>query len=238
MNLVYLKSTDPYYNLAVEEYLFARSREEYLLFYVNAPSVVLGYNQCVQNEVDQEFCKYEQINVVRRSSGGGAVYHDEGNLNFSFISNAETDLLSDVFLHPVVKWFDALGVKLRIGKRKDLWLESGKKVCGTATKVSKGRVVNHGTLLIAANLNHLHLSLSPGVTNNLVKATKSVRSETANILHEFNGSITGFDEFRELLFGQVLKYYGLTAFTEPEVDEVIVAEIQQKIMDNNYLFRK
>lgn len=240
MILVHLTSTDPFYNLALEEYLFANSVEEYLLFYVNAPCVVLGYNQSVQNEVNQEYCNGSQIKVVRRSSGGGAVYHDEGNLNFSFISNAtnHADILSEAFLHPVVDWFDALGIQLQIGSRKDLWLKSGKKVCGTASKVKKKRVLNHGTLLISADLRQLKLSLMPEFTDNTVKATKSVRSETANILPEFNVENTNPEEFMRQLFGQVLRYYDQKCFSEPDIDEVLVHEIRQKLVDASFVYRK
>jgi lipoate-protein ligase A len=101
MKIIQSLSNSPIYNLALEEYLFSEFQDDFLLFYVNDKSVIVGSNQSVRNEVNLEFCKANNIQLVRRKSGGGAVFHDLGNLNFSFIRNKCTDkntLSGDFFL--------------------------------------------------------------------------------------------------------------------------------------------
>jgi len=184
MKIIQSHSLSVTYNLAFEEYLFTEFQEDFLLFYVNDKSVVLGSNQSVRNEVNVDFCKANNIQLVRRKSGGGAVFHDLGNLNFSFIGtkNEHKNLLSGDFLLPVITWLNELGVVAKMGERKDLWLPDGYKITGTASHISKNRELHHGTLLVDANLELLQQALFVQTVDNSVKATASVRSKTKNII--------------------------------------------------------
>jgi len=171
------------FNLALEEYLFLESQVDILLFYINQPTVIIGYNQAVENEVNIEFCKSNGISIIRRKSGGGAVYHDYGNLNFSFISNrlATKNVLGKDFLIPIVSVLKQLGVTAEVGQRKDLWLLHAHKISGTASQITKNRELHHGTLLYDANLEWLSSALQVTQKNSTVKATQSVSSPVVNI---------------------------------------------------------
>jgi lipoate-protein ligase A len=183
MQVVFSPYTIPEFNLAAEEYFFSANCEEYLFLYVNKPSVIIGSNQAVANEADMDFCSANGIPIVRRLSGGGAVYHDEGNLNYCFIFNREKGIspLSPHFLHPVVFALNFMGIPVKIGKRKDLWLADGHKISGTASHVSRGRELHHGTLLYDVDLEQLQKSLTPPFEITCKKATPSVPSPVKNI---------------------------------------------------------
>lgn len=180
MNIVVSHSNTPAFNLAAEEYLFSREGEDYLLLYRNQPSVIIGSNQAVLNEVNPDFCIENDIRIVRRLSGGGAVYHDLGNFNYSFIHGKSETPLSARFLDPVVQALHAMGIPVEVRKRKDLWL--GKyKISGTASHLSRGRELHHGTLLYDADLRMLEYALRSENRNLITKATASVISPVCNI---------------------------------------------------------
>lgn len=149
----------PAWNLAAEEYLL-QGGDECLLLYVNGPSVVLGRNQDRGSEVDEAWCAAHAVTVVRRMSGGGAVYHDKGNLNYCFVGNRQAgrSALDGSFLTPVIEILASLGLSVSRGERKDLWID-GAKVSGTATHVTKTRELHHGTLLYDTDLEALHRAL-------------------------------------------------------------------------------
>lgn len=180
MNIILSDSTSPTFNLAAEEYLFSETGEDFLLLYINEPSVIIGSNQAVLNEVDQDFCIEHNIRIVRRLSGGGAVYHDMGNLNYSFIHGKTGEPLSARFLDPVVETLSAFDIPVEVRKRKDLWLE-GYKISGTASHLSKGREMHHGTLLYDTDLDMLQKALSAEKRDLVRKATASVPSPVRNI---------------------------------------------------------
>ena len=183
MQIIFSPYIIPEFNLAAEEYFFSADRDEYLFLYVNKASVIIGSNQVVTNEVDVDFCRVNGISIVRRLSGGGAVYHDEGNLNYCFIFNKKqgSSLLSSDFLQPVVSSLNFMGIPVEIGKRKDLWLADGHKVSGTASHVSRGRELHHGTLLYDVDLDRLQKSLTPHAEIHRYKATPSVPSPVKNL---------------------------------------------------------
>jgi lipoate-protein ligase A len=183
MQIIHSTSNSPTFNLAAEEYLFAQRKDDFLFLYVNEPSVIIGCNQAIGNEVDLEFCAENDIQIIRRMSGGGAVFHDFGNLNFCFISNKieGKSSLSDEFLQPIVDILTDLGVPVEIGKRKDLWLKSEFKITGTASHVAKNRELHHGTLLYDTNLEMLEKALSSNQKDERVKAIASVRSTVKNL---------------------------------------------------------
>ena len=183
MELVVSEKSDPAINLALEEFLFNKTDMEYALFYVNAPSVIIGCNQVWENEVNADFCRQHAIPVYRRISGGGAVYHDYGNLNYCFISNKKGDKtdLNAEFLKPIIVSLTTFGCQPVVGKRKDLWLPDGFKFSGTASHVTANRVLHHGTLLYDTDIDKLTGALAAKKVNSAVKGIASVPSPVKNI---------------------------------------------------------
>ena len=183
MQIIHSASNSPTFNLATEEFLFSERQDDLLFLYVNEPSVIIGSNQAIRNEVDLDFCKEHGILVVRRLSGGGAVFHDFGNLNFCFISNKPEgkSSLNEEFLQPIIEVLTNFGTSVEIGKRKDLWLEGKYKISGTASHVTKNRELHHGTLLYNTNLEMLEKTLNPKTKDKSVKAIPSVPSLVKNL---------------------------------------------------------
>ncbi|SFL14879.1 lipoate--protein ligase family protein [Proteiniphilum acetatigenes] len=207
MNIILSHSTLPSFNLAAEEHFFSKTGEDFLLLYVNEPSVIIGSNQAVLNEVDQDFCIEHNIRIIRRLSGGGAVYHDTGNLNYSFIHGKTGEPLSARFLDPVVEALRALDIPVEIRKRKDLWLE-GYKISGTASHLSKGREIHHGTLLYDTDLQMLSKALNPEQRDLVRKATASIPSPVKNI-RSYLKKIKGINPEPEQFFRQFARQIGL-----------------------------
>ena len=226
MELIFSPSTISSFNLAAEEYLFSTQKECFFV-YVNEPSVIIGYNQAVVNEVDMDFCIENDIRVIRRLSGGGAVYHDLGNLNYCFISNKTDAPLSADFLLPVVHVLQKMDIPAEIGKRKDLWLPGGHKISGTASHVSKGRELHHGTLLYESNLEHLHRALNPEKRDLVAKATASVLSPVKNIgsflQEKGEKNVLSFDDFVSRFIDESMKYFNvseLTSFSASDLEAI------------------
>lgn len=188
MRLLFSTSNDPALNLAIEELLFFDEEHEYALLYVNRPAVVLGCNQVWMREVDLELCKSNSVEVLRRITGGGTVYHDGGNLNYSFIrskSGANAGITAE-FLQPIVQVLGEMGVEAVIGKRKDLWLPSGFKISGTAAHLKGDRQIQHGTLLYDANVGLLNRVLQSPYKDVEAKGIASVPSPVKNIRTHMN----------------------------------------------------
>lgn len=184
MKLILSETHDPALHLALEEYLFYNEKEEFALFYVNSPSVIIGCNQVWENEVNVDFCMQHNIPVLRRMSGGGAVFHDDGNLNYCFITNQSGvgTSLSAEFLKPVVIALTYFGFQPVVGKRKDLWLPDGYKISGTASHIAAKREMHHGTLLYNTNLEQLAGALNPVKREQKTKGIASVTSPVKNII--------------------------------------------------------
>jgi len=175
--------TDPRRNLALEEFLLrqAATAEPILLFYINQPSVIIGRNQNTLEEIDPDYVKENSIHVVRRLSGGGAVYHDLGNLNFSFITQGKGDLHDFAkFTAPVIRVLRQLGVPAELRGKSDI-AANGKKVSGNAQYASGSRMFSHGTILFDANIERMLRALNPQRRQIESKAVQSLRSFVANI---------------------------------------------------------
>jgi len=243
MKIIQSHSLSVTYNLAFEEYLFTEFQEDFLLFYVNDKSVVLGSNQSVRNEVNVDFCKANNIQLVRRKSGGGAVFHDLGNFNFSFIGtkNEHKNLLSGDFLLPVITWLNELGVVAKMGERKDLWLPDGYKITGTASHISKNRELHHGTLLVDANLELLQQALFVQTVDNSVKATASVRSKTKNIIAYLQeNELVSFSAalFVKKIIYTAEKYYHTTALSSADFDQEEILKLEKNYKSDVWTFKK
>ncbi|MEO6209563.1 MAG: lipoate--protein ligase [Gemmatimonadaceae bacterium] len=199
--------TDARLNLALEEHIL-RNRmadDDLLLFYVNAPAIIIGRNQNTIEEINSEVVDARGIRVVRRVSGGGAVYHDLGNLNFSFMTR---DVIArfnryDLFNKPVVEVLRELGVPAEIGGRNDI-LADGRKISGNAQFATAGKMFSHGTLLLDSNLDDVTAALKPKPGKVESKGVKSIRSRVANISEFLREPITVSelrDRILERLFG-------------------------------------
>ncbi|MEH7333686.1 lipoate--protein ligase [Neobacillus drentensis] len=196
--------TDPRINLAIEEYALKNLdiNETYLLFYINEPSIIIGKNQNTIEEINTEYVEGNGIHVVRRLSGGGAVYHDLGNLNFSFITKDDGESFHNFrkFTEPVIKALQKLGVNAELSGRNDIEVE-GRKISGNAQFSTKGRMFSHGTLLFDSEMDHVVSALKVKKDKIESKGIKSVRSRVANISEYLTEKIT-IEEFRSL----ILKY--------------------------------
>lgn len=175
---------DPHVNLAIEEHLLRNFRIEsdIFLLYVNEPSVIIGRNQNVFEELNHDFVTDNHIHVVRRLSGGGTVYHDLGNLNFSYITDSEGQNIANFrnFTSPIIDALDRLGVKAELGKRNEI-LVDGYKVSGNAQYIAGKRMVSHGTLLYNTNLAQMEQALKVKRYFIKSKSIKSIPSPVANI---------------------------------------------------------
>ena len=199
--------TDPHVNLAIEEYALRHldPAYTYLLFYVNEPSVIIGRNQNALEEIDQGYVKERGIHVVRRLSGGGAVYHDGGNLNFSFITDYGADRLHnfDLFTEPVVRVLNEMGAPAELRGRNDLVVD-GRKVSGNAQYSTPRRMFSHGTLLLNSDLDEVSNVLRVGKSKVESKGHASVRSRVANIV-EYAEREVDVPAFRERLLRGIFR---------------------------------
>ena len=175
---------DPVMNLAIEEYALKHLPRDtdYLLFYVNGPSIIIGKNQNTIEEVNKAYVEEHALPVVRRLSGGGAVYHDLGNLNFSFIMNDDGHSFANFekFTKPVVKALQEIGVEAVLRGRNDL-VVGERKISGNAQYAWNGRMFHHGTLMFDLNVENLVQSLNVKQEKIISKGIQSVRSRVANI---------------------------------------------------------
>lgn len=176
--------TDPKLNLALEEYALRNfsNHSDYLLFYINEPSIIIGRNQNTLGEINLDYVEENNIHVVRRISGGGAVYHDFGNLNFSFMTNYDYNKLNNFkqFTAPIVKILNELGVPAEMKGRNDI-MAKDKKISGNAQFSSVKRMISHGTLLFDTDLSEVTKALNVKMTKIQSKGHKSARSRVANI---------------------------------------------------------
>jgi lipoate-protein ligase A len=192
--------TDPRLNLAIEEHLLRNVSvaEPILLFYINEPSVIIGRNQNTLEEIDPDYVRANHIHVVRRLSGGGAVYHDLGNLNFSFVTPGREGLHNFArFTGPVVKVLRQLGVDAELRGKSDIFAQ-GKKISGNAQYSTPARMFSHGTLLFDTGLEQMLKALNPRQVMIESKAVQSIRNFVTNI-RELLAEERDIHEFRQLL---------------------------------------
>ncbi|SFB96013.1 lipoate-protein ligase A [Bacillus sp. OV322] len=199
--------TDPQINLAIEEYALKNLdiNETYLLFYINEPSIIIGKNQNTIEEINTDYVEKHGIKVVRRLSGGGAVYHDLENLNFSFITKDDGESFHNFlkFTEPVIKALGKLGIHAELSGRNDI-LAEGKKISGNAQFSIKGRMFSHGTLLYNSDMNHVVSALKVKKDKIESKGIKSIRSRVTNIADLMENPIT-IEEFRSLLLRYIFE---------------------------------
>lgn len=193
-------STDPYYNLAFEEYVLKNFKDDdYFILWQNDNTIVFGVNQNPLEEIIIEKAEEEDVNIVRRTTGGGTVYHDLGNLNFSYITDwdEKQEHWYKLFLTPIVEAFAKIDIKIDINGRNDLTIQ-GKKISGNAQRLLDGRILHHGTLLVNSDLNKISRYLNVSKDKIESKGIKSVRSRVANI-NDFTDHDIDIDCVKRLL---------------------------------------
>ena len=226
---IQVDTTDPAFNLALEEYVFESLSKDYNYFILwqNASTVVVGRHQNTFNEVDEAFIRENNITVVRRLSGGGAVYHDLGNLNFTFIQDAagkEPDL--GLFCRPVAQAIRTLGAEAEVNGRNDITV-NGMKFSGNAQYVKYGRVMHHGTLLFDSQLEVAAKALRPDPEKIKAKGVASVRSRITN-LKPLLPEGTTLEIFREALLKALFEKEQMEVYSLTHADLTAIAALKEE----------
>lgn len=228
MLCILLKNTDPYFCLAAEEYLLKNFDDDIFMLWQSKNTIVVGKHQNALGEINYPFVRENNITVARRISGGGTVFHDSGNVNFSFIKNVKSsaEISFKQFTEPVVEALAKLGIEATTSGRNDLLIE-GKKVSGNAEHVFKNRVLHHGTLLYNSDLENLGhaIKVIPGKYES--KAVQSNRSQVANISSFLKNKLE-ISEFIQFLIDVQLKKEGNSFYelkkTDLQKTDILVTE--------------
>ena len=221
------KSNKPDYNIALEEYCLKNllQHEKIFILWINEPAIIIGKHQNAFEEINADYVKKHNINVVRRISGGGAVYHDLNNLNYTIISNEEKgdDFDFKTFSQPVIDTLKELGVTAEFSGRNDILID-GKKICGNAQAYIKGRIMHHGCLLFNTELSVLAKALE--IPKDIISsnATKSVRSAVDNILPNLPNKISVEEFANKLLAHMKRKFPAMKEYTFSQQE---LAEIEK-----------
>lgn len=182
MRCIYHTSTDPYFNIATDEYIFKHIPEDCFMLWQNDNAIIIGKHQNTLAEINFDYVKEHNIHVVRRLSGGGAVYHDLGNLNFSFTKTGKDGTLMDFekYTRPILDVLNSLGVPAKFEGRNDLTIH-GKKISGNAEHIYKNKILHHGTLLFSSEMKNVSEALKINPLKYQDKAVKSVPKRVTNI---------------------------------------------------------
>lgn len=212
-------STDPRFNITLEEYALKNldSQGNCIILYQNRPSIIIGKHQNTIEEINLDYVNENNIFVVRRISGGGAVYHDLGNLNFSFHIKDEPNTLYDFkrYTRPVIDALKKMGVNAEFNSRNDLTID-GRKFSGNAQHIYKNKLLHHGTLLFDTDLDVLQYALNVSKDKIISKGIKSVRSRVTNISEHLPQPIS-IEEFRSLLLQSFIE-------NEKDIQEYVLTE--------------
>ena len=233
-------SYNPYYNLAFEEYVFLNCKDDdYLILWQNENTIVYGLNQNPLVEINKEEADKHGINLVRRSTGGGTVYHDLGNLNFSYITDYNNGEKSayEFFLSPIIDAFKSIGLEIEVKGRNDMVLD-GKKISGSAQRLKDGRILHHGTLLINSDLERIQSVLNVSREKIESKGIKSVKSRVTNI-QEYVEEPLDVARVKELIINSFKRQSSFQTCDLSQNDlECVTRLADEKYKSWNWLFAK
>ena len=201
------KTSNPAFNLATEEFLLNNKSEDCFYLYINDPSIIVGKHQNSLAEINVDYVKENNIIVIRRLSGGGAVFHDPGNLNFTFIMKEEVDKSADFrkYTQPIIDVLQSLDVDAKFEGRNDMTIK-GKKFSGNAKCYYNDKVLQHGTLLFNSTLPNLSQALKLNPLKYRDKAVKSISSRVTNITEHLNHELS-LEDFESLIINHVRTMY-------------------------------
>lgn len=234
MNFNYIesKSNDPMFNLALEEYVFdvLPKDRSYFMLWQNDNSIIVGKNQNTVEEINEDLVREKNVNVVRRLSGGGAVYHDMGNLNFTFITDSDNmkSIDMELFTKPVIATLNELGITAEMTGRNDIVID-GKKFSGNSQYIKKERVMHHGTIMFDSDLSIVPELLNVSKHKIESKGLKSVKSRITNIKEHLDKDIS-LKEFMDALKKNVFQEAQIENYEITKEDEVEI----NKIKDERY----
>lgn len=226
-------SYDPHFNLAMEQYIFDTfdKGKEYFMLWQNDNAIIVGKHQNTIQEINKEFVKENNISVVRRLSGGGAVYHDLGNLNFTFIVNNihSNNIDFSLFTIPVAQALKEIGVNAEINGRNDITIE-GKKFSGNSQYIKKGRVMHHGTIMYNSNLDLVSNSLKVSKDKIESKGVKSIKSRVTNVKDHMKNDVH-IDDFKKEIIKYMFKDEKFEEYKLTEKDIVNIKKIKEERYD-------
>jgi len=217
MLIVERPQTDPFFNIAAEEYLLKNLDEDCFMLWQNEPSIILGKHQNAMSEINLNYVRQRNIPVIRRISGGGTVYHDLGNLNFTFIRHGQKTRLVDFsrFLKPIIEVLNQMGIPALQEGKSDIRV-NGLKISGNSEHVYRNKVLHHGTLLFNSNLEILYEALQLKSQSFQDKSVKSVRSMVANI-SDFLDTPFSIRDFRQRIIEHI-------TFKEKNINSYILSD--------------
>ncbi len=220
MKYLRLKTTNPYYNLAIEEYLLRHETDDVFMLWQNEPTVVIGKNQNAYAEVNLSYAKEHGIHVSRRITGGGAVYHDTGNINYTFISakrNGEHASYA-FFAAPILRALEKLGLSCSLSGRNDLEYE-GRKFSGNAQHAAGERILHHGTILFDTDVSVMSSVLKVDKEKLAHRAIKSCGSRVVNLREVLDNSFE-VNDLIEHIEGFVKSEMNAEPYSVPECEQI------------------
>jgi len=223
---------NPCFNHGVEEYFLHNSQEDIFILWINKPTILIGRNQNAFAEINQHFVKKHNIEVVRRLSGGGAIYNDENIIQFTFITKRNQGSIKEsftTFVTPIIEALQSLGIDARFSGRNDIVIND-KKVSGNAQYYTKDKILHHGSILFDGDLSVLSRALNPRKIKFIDKTVSSVRSRVANI-KEFLLEPMDVYEFKSYLENYICKTYKIEDKYELTSDDI---QAIKEIADNRY----
>ena len=231
MLIIRSNTSNPAFNLATEEFLMNHKQDNWFYLYINDPSIIVGKHQNSLAEINVDYVKENNVIVIRRTTGGGAVFHDPGNLNFTFIMKEHPGETADFrkYTQPIIDVLQAMDVDAKFEGRNDMTIE-GKKFSGNAKAFYNNKILQHGTLLFDSTLPNLSQALKLNPLKYRDKAVKSISSRVTNISEHLKHDIT-LEEFEKRIVEHVRTMYAdAEVYDLTDEDRAAI----QKLVDEKY----